>query len=333
MTIDGKVLARAKSLYENEKSHRQRELDRRRAEIYDLLPEARQIESRLRQLVINAAQEALAYDGDPEAQIDSIARESLDLQIRLSELLVGLGYPYDWLDENPACGKCGDRGYTNMRMCSCLKDLYDSEMTAQLSSLLKLGEETFETFDLGYYSPEPAPDTSISPRKWMETIYLTCKNYADKFGKSSPNLLFQGDTGLGKTFLSASIARVVAGRGYSVVYDTAVSAIEVFENQKFRREESEDPDAEARRYLDCDLLILDDLGTEMTTAFTTSALYNLINTRLITGKKTIISTNLKQQELLRKYSPQIVSRLEGEYHTLTFVGSDIRLLKKDLGIT
>ena len=327
MSVDGKVFARAKALYESGKLNREREFDQRRDEVYARLPEARQIETELKKLVIDAARSALA-PGDPGDKIDAIAGESLDLQAKLAELLVEGGYAYDWLDDSPACDICGDRGYAGTEMCSCLRELYDREMAAELSSLLKLGEETFETFDLSYYPPEVSPETGVSPRRWMETIYLTCKNYADRFGRSSPNLLFQGDTGLGKTFLSACVARVVSNRGFSVVYDTAVSAIEVFENQRFRREASDDPDAEARRYLDCDLLILDDLGTEMTTTFSTSALYTLINTRLISGKKTIISTNLKAAELRRKYTPQIVSRLEGEYHTLTFVGNDIRALKK-----
>ena len=145
------------------------------------------------------------------------------------------------------------------------------------------------------------------------------------------NLLLQGSTGLGKTYLSACIARVVAGAGYAVAYETAASALDAFECAKFQRS-SADGEAAAQRveqYLGCDLMILDDLGTEMITAYSTSALYTLINTRLTRKKATIISTNCSNEELQKKYTPQILSRIEGEYQTLPFVGRDIRQIKKE----
>ena len=145
------------------------------------------------------------------------------------------------------------------------------------------------------------------------------------------NLFFNGSPGLGKTFLSACIARVVADNGHSVVYDMASSIFAKFEDAKFlRTEEPEDIRAEVKRCLECDLLILDDLGTEMTTSFTVSALYELINTRLVTGRKTIVSSNLTIHELRRRYSEQIMSRLEGEYQVLTFRGDDIRRKRNSL---
>ena len=161
-----------------------------------------------------------------------------------------------------------------------------------------------------------------------------CREYSSKFGPTSGNLLFSGNTGLGKTFLSASIAKVVSEKGFSVVYDTAVSVMEAFELQKFDR--SGDGSAEiasrVRRYMDCDLLILDDLGTEMTTNFTQSALYTLVNGRLLRDKKTIITTNLGEAEMRKRYTPQIVSRLEGEYLPLGFAGKDIRAIKHERGL-
>ena len=160
-----------------------------------------------------------------------------------------------------------------------------------------------------------------------------CVEYARKFGANSMNLFFVGEPGLGKTFLSACIARVVAESGNSVVYDMASSVFAKFEDAKFARnddtaEARAEVRAEIKRYLECDLLILDDLGTEMTTAFTVSALYELINTRLVAGKKTIISSNLPLQELQRRYSKQIMSRLEGDYEVLTSAGDDIRKKRK-----
>ena len=164
----------------------------------------------------------------------------------------------------------------------------------------------------------------------MERVFQVCRTFAQTFRPGTMNLLLQGGTGLGKTYLSACIARVVAGAGYAVAYETAASALDAFECAKFQRS-SADGEAAAQRveqYLGCDLMILDDLGTEMITAYSTSALYTLINTRLTRKKATIISTNCSNEELQKKYTPQILSRIEGEYQTLPFVGRDIRQIKK-----
>lgn len=168
----------------------------------------------------------------------------------------------------------------------------------------------------------------------MSLICDTCREYAKNFGKGSANLIFMGGPGLGKTYLSACIARVVAERGCSVAYESAAAALSAFETQRFSRdgEESAAAASRVREYLGCDLMILDDLGTEMVTSFSVSALYQLINTRLNSARPTIISTNCTMDELERKYGPQIMSRLEGEYLLLTFHGRDIRLQRKERGI-
>ena len=216
------------------------------------------------------------------------------------------------------------------RLCSCLLALYDKQRADSLSALLKLGTERFEAFDLTYYSDVPDPAGGVSDRAQMAVIYRICLNYARTFGPASRNLLFRGSTGLGKTFLSACIARVVSDKGFSVVYETTVDALAAYEAQKFRP--SEEADDRVDCLTGCELLILDDLGTEMVTEFTKSALYTLVNTRLLNRNKTIISTNLSAEEMARVYTPQICSRLEGEYQILPFVGTDIRLLKKERGL-
>ena len=172
-----------------------------------------------------------------------------------------------------------------------------------------------------------------SPRENMELVYEVCLNYAQKFGRFYfKNLFLSGAPGLGKTFLSACIARTVSEKGFSVVYDPAGHVFSQFESAKFRRDDDGDTAGEdVERCMNCDLLILDDLGTEMTTSFVQSALYQLLNGRLLAGKSTVISTNLDPEELGRRYGAPLLSRLEGEYQLLPFVGTDIRRLKREQG--
>ena len=184
------------------------------------------------------------------------------------------------------------------------------------------------SFSFDVYSPYAPLDQDISPRSNMERIYDACRDYAYEFSPRSGNLLLSGDPGLGKTFLSACIARVVSETGHSVVYDTAAHIFERFEAQKFSRDETGGADEDVSRLLRCDLLIIDDLGTELTTEFVRSAFYQIVNTRLMTNKKTIVATNLSPADLSRRYGANILSRIEGAYRILPFFGDDIRKQKK-----
>ena len=283
---------------------------------------------------------AVAHDGedviasglrrgtDPRPAIDALREENLDLQQEKRLLLTQMGLPGDYLEEKPACPRCNDTGFLGSEVCACLRSYYVREQNKELSGLLDLGSQSFETFDFDYYSPLPDSELGISPRANMERVYDVCQDYAHEFSPKSGNLLLSGGTGLGKTFLSASIARVVSASGHSVVYDTAGHIFSLFEAQKFGRETDEETDGAVSRALGCDLLILDDLGTELMTSFVQSAIYQIINTRLITGKKTVISTNLSPNELGRRYGAPVLSRLQGEYQLLLFFGEDIRRRKK-----
>lgn len=324
--MDGRLLALARDEKEKLRLRAVDEDARRHRIAYERVPALRGIDARLAALVGEAA--GSIWGGG--RTIDEIRRESLDLRAERTELLAEQGYPPGWLDGAWTCAKCRDTGFVEGRMCQCLRELYEEQRSKALSALLKLGNESFETFDLSYYSDELDPARGVSDRAQMETIYRVCVNYARTFGPNSRNLLFRGEPGLGKTYLSACIARMVSEKGYSVVYETTVDALTAYEAQKFRS--SEEADDRVERLTGCELLILDDLGTEMITEFTKSALYTLINARLLSGKKTIISTNLTAGDMARVYTPQICSRLEGEYQDLPFVGTDIRILKKERGL-
>lgn len=276
---------------------------------------------------------ALRSGGEPQEALETARRGNLELQAEKAELLVENGYPADYLEEKHHCPLCKDTGHIGSRACACFQELLKEEQRRELSSLLDLNGQCFDNFDFSYYSEEVDPARGVSPRENIGMAYDICLEYARKFGRSLPamakNLFLNGGTGLGKTFLSACIAGEVSAAGYSVVYDTAVSILETFEAVRFSRDENEEGRAAIRRFFDCDLLIMDDLGTEMNTGFLLSSLYTLINTRLITGKRTLINSNLSMDEVRRRYTPQILSRLEGEYTTIFFFGEDIRLLKKN----
>ena len=193
--------------------------------------------------------------------------------------------------------------------------------------MLDLGNQSFDSFSLHWYSDRTDPEEGVFPRENMENIYEACQKYARQFGPESGNLLFFGSTGLGKTFLSAAIAREVSASGFSVVYDTAAHVFQRFEAEKFDRDE--DAGHDVRRVLRCDLLILDDLGTEHSTPFVKSVLYQIINTRLLERRATILSTNLPPEDIAERYSSQIASRIEGEYQIFEFFGEDIRQLRRE----
>ena len=334
MAYDGKVLARARDRYETEKERRRADFRRQRAEIYARVPRLVQIDAQLRGTVSRTIAAALRSGQDPAARVAALKEENLALQKERAAQLEQAGYPPDALTEQPACPACGDTGYgPDGAMCTCLRAYYVEEQNRELSKLLNIGAQSFETFSLDYYPREYREDCHKVPYEHMEKVARICRQYAAGFGRPGAvrNLFLTGDPGLGKTFLSACIAREVSKGGFSVVYDTATHVFSQFETNKFRRfgeEEQEEAAADVRRYLECDLLIVDDLGTELVTPFVQDALYQLINGRIVAEKRTIINSNLDEKGIRQRYSPQIASRLGGEYYTLVFVGDDIRKIRQ-----
>lgn len=331
MAYSASILTRAEArLRQAQEEHRRAQAQRREA-IYQALPRTAAIDRQLRQLAPKILSAALRQGGDQAAALAGLRRENLALQEEERALLTQAGYPADALDDVPLCPLCGDRGWKGAAMCSCLEKLCRQEQIAELSSLLDLGDQRFETFRLDYYSDQQDPQYGRSPRETMGLILSICQQYAQGFGAfPHKNLFLYGAPGLGKTFLSACIARTAAEGGHSVVYDTAAGVFARFEDKKFLRygEEGRQAGEDTRRYLACDLLILDDLGSEFTSPFVQAALYQVVNQRLIDGKHTVISSNLDLEGVRQRYSPQVASRLQGDYLPLGFVGEDIRLRRK-----
>ena len=323
MGYSKEVVQRARARLAQAKEDRESENRQHLAEAYDRVPRIRQIDILLRRTMAMAAQAVFASGGDVQAAMEEAKQQNLALQQERA-WLIETNFEEGFLDETPICDRCGGYGYVGSAMCECLTELCRQEQKKELT-LLSGGKESFSQFRLDYYPDRIDPKFGASPRAIMERNFRTCRSYANAFTENSGNLLFIGGTGLGKTFLSACIARAVADKGYSVVYETASHLFNKLEQAKFNP--SEESRREAEKFTTCDLLIVDDLGTEMPGQFVTAALYNLVNDRLLSGAPMVISTNLNVEEINRRYSPQIASRLHGNFTRLTFVGEDIRIQK------
>lgn len=330
MSYEPAVMRKALARLERRRESRERRRFQLERELYEKEPRLRQIDRSLRGTMADLARlatgETPVQPDGPE--ISAIRARSEALQEERAALLAGLGYGPDALDETPSCPKCRDTGWTLAGMCSCLKELCAQEQIRALTALLNLtDEQSFDQLRLDIYSDQPW-NGKRSPRETMERVIGACESYARQFPDfEEKNLLLSGGTGLGKTFLSGCIAREVSKRGYSVVYDTAGSVFGEFDASRFSRDGAARDQARSsiRQYLNCDLMILDDLGTEQNLPSAQSSLYELVNGRIQSGRHTVISTNLSTEEIGIRYGAQLGSRIAGLYWELAFYGRDLRL--------
>ena len=317
------VVIRARAILAQMRADRESQTAARLAQAYAQVPRIREIDIALRQTMAAAAQAVFAQGGDARVAMEQAKQENLALQAE-RESLVAANFAPGYLDETPACPHCGDTGYIGSTMCRCLQQLCSQEQQKELGSAFR-GGESFENFRLDYYSNTVIPQVKTSARSVMEKNLKHCREYARLFAHGAGNLLMVGSTGLGKTHLALAIGSAVGSQGFSVCYETAIGLFDKL--QKARFTPNEETISQAERLEKCDLLIIDDLGTEMPGQFVTAALYGLLNQRLLAGKPMVITTNLNVEETSSRYSPQIASRLYGEFNRLTFLGTDIRVLK------
>lgn len=323
MAYSADVVRRARTRLESMKADRESLQESRLQEIYEKLPRVREIDKALRSSMVLAVQASFVKGEDGAAALAQVRQANLALQEERKSLIAA-AFPAEYLDDSPICPLCGGAGYIGSAMCRCLTDLCRQEQKKELA-LLTCGEHSFADFRLEFYSPEKAPNQVASPRAIMTRTLEVCRKYAENFTKESGNLLFNGSTGLGKTLLSACIACCVAEQGYSVAYESAPHLFGKLEKNRFHPDE--DSAQAVAKLENCDLLIIDDLGTELPGQFVIASLYALLNDRLLAGKPMVISTNLNISEIKERYSPQIASRLQGQFQLLPFVGQDIRILK------
>jgi DNA replication protein DnaC len=317
MPTEGNILAKARRELERDAAAHRRRRETWRERLYEENPELRELEARIRGVFLDALSNL------SPGVMERAAAESFNLQRQREVLLEEMGASPGSLDETPLCALCGDTGMAGGEMCVCLREKVKTLRTDALSSLLDLRGQTFDTFNAELFSDSFDPERNGSPRQQIDICRDVCYNFCRRFGPASQNLLFSGPPGTGKTFLSACVAGNLVERGFSVVYDTAVRQLSQMEALQFGRG-GEDGELSVQRLRECDLLIIDDLGAEFITAFSQTALFDLINTRLITGKKTLISTNLNRSDVKERYLPRLASRLEGEFLWLDFFGEDLR---------
>lgn len=330
MSYEPAVMRKALARLERRRDRQDRRRYLLERELYARQPRLRELDAALRGTMADLAmlafgERTVSADG-PE--IAAIRQRNQALQAERTRLLAQLGCGPDALDDVPVCPRCGDRGWVDNSMCVCLKELCTQEQMKALTALMNLtDEQDFDRLRLDIYSDRPW-DGRRSPRENMTKIVMVCEGYARQFPNYPlKNLLLSGGTGLGKTFLSGCIAREVSRRGFSVVYDTAGNIFRFLGTGRFSRDPEEEQQARdnARRYLNCDLLILDDLGSEQNLPSARASLYEVVNGRLQAGRHTIISSNLSTQDIGGRYGAQLSSRVEGLYQELTFYGDDLRL--------
>ena len=314
-------LKRIKEEYATKHLAAEREAEILRRELHRELPELAVIDKKLSGVGLELMEVALSAGADKEARFAALRKNTEELNQKRDALLVAAGYPADYTDVKYECEKCSDSGYVGIKMCDCMRNAlvmagYESSGIAHL-----LRSQTFENFSLDYYKSTP------ESYAMMEKIFGYVKNYAETFESgAAESIAMFGGTGLGKTHISSAIAKTVIEKGNDVFYVTAVGMVSDFESEQFGGQHMAKGEL-TDRYFDCDLLIIDDLGAEMANQFTVSCLYNLLNVRINRHAATIISTNLTQQELFKKYNERITSRIIGEFRILPFSGTDIRMQK------
>lgn len=289
----------------------------RRAELAAKVPGYAELDAVLASTASRIMGAAMAGRDGLEARIEKIKRENADLRNSMQTLLKEAGYPTDYAEVHYACAACGDTGFVGTKMCACFRRALTLRGYASAGIDRLISTQSFDSFSLDYYKDDPDAYSR------MKHNFETAQSFAQNFSTDThASLLFLGGTGLGKTHLSGAIAKTVIDRGFDVLYDSAMHIFSSFESAKFHGGADH-----TDRYLTVELLILDDLGTELGGTFTVSCLYDIINTRLVRGLPTVVSTNLTMAELADRYGERIASRFIGEYTPLIFRGKDVRIEK------
>lgn len=318
--------------YERQQRENRYDWQRRVEEVYKQVPQIRQLDEEIRARGAASARQALNGDEDAAHRFRGVL---LDLKEQKQVLLAAAGYPADYMEMRYRCVKCRDTGYANGHKCHCFEQARSRILYDQSNIRHVLMQENFDTLSYDWYDGgKQLEHLGMTELEYMRMVVRNCQEFARGFPKKGQNLLFTGSTGVGKTFLTNCIAKALIDRYISVIYFTSQDLFELLSRYKFDRDSQEEAEDGYRHILDCEMLILDDLGTEVNNTFVSSQLFYCVNERINRHKGTIISTNLSIGMLRDAYSDRVASRIMSHYGLIPLYGGDIRMKKKNFrGLT
>lgn len=311
MSYDVTVLKKALERYAAQRTERELAHARTVRELNERIPRLAEIEKELSTCGLSIVENVVKGGDSVEANVAEIKRQARILRTERAELLKAQHLPENLIDGHISCASCGDTGYIGSNMCECLRRVYREEQYASLSELFAQSEGRMEAFDASQYSSVRSGETPVTPQECMQLLADKCRKYAVDFSNASPNLLFHGESGSGKTFFMACIARAAVEKNTFVVYQSAFTLAKQLEDDRFGK--SEDSSAALEQCAKCDLLLIDNLGTETTTAYTASALYQLLNRRVSEKRPTLIATAMNIDEIATRYGTHMSARIRADY--------------------
>lgn len=318
-------------VYNKRQFWNKRDQDERIREIYEKIPQVEALNDEIAASMAQAGRKKL--QGDEEG-VKALKQEAEALKNQKLRYLERNGYPADYMQMRYHCPVCRDTGYVDGKKCRCFRQMEIEILYDQSNIREVLERENFDTLSMAYYDRERIDERSgRTVYEYMSMVIEECHRFVENFGKEKGSILFTGSTGCGKTFLSNCIARELIRQYYSVVYLTATDMFDVLSESRFSGRDEEEARDKAAYILDCDLLIIDDLGTELINTFTASQLFYCINERLNRKKGTIISTNLALNRMQDEFTERVTSRIMSQYKVLPLLGEDIRLLRRGYGVS
>ena len=310
--------------YEQKQIQSRDKMEARRKTVYSRIPEMEQVHNAISKLGVSKAKKLLNGDENALAELKGELGKLID---KKTELLTSAGFPADYLEPIYECPDCKDTGYIGNEKCHCFQKAIIDLLYTQSNLKNIVAKENFDTFSFAYYSDNHIdPVTGRSSLATMKNAHAVAHEFVDTFRDEFRNLFLYGDTGIGKTFLSNCIAKELIDKSFSVIYLTSYELFDTLAKSKFEKDDT--AEALATHIFDCDLLIIDDLGTELANSFTVSQLFLCLNERLLRKKSTIISTNLSLEAMVDIYSERTFSRITSNYTMLKLTGDDIRIKKK-----
>lgn len=324
--MNNNILREISLEYEKKRDRQERDRQRRVDEVYKKIPAIKRIDEDIERVSLSMAKKIIQNPQGYKSIVEETKNSIESLKMEKAFLLTESNIQSDYMELNYYCSTCKDTGYIESgEKCNCLKQ----ELASRAYRMSNIGgvlqKENFKTFNIEVFSNNKFPGEDMTPRENMVDIVGIAEGFIDHFDEANgENLLFYGTTGLGKTFLCNCIAKALLDKNKIVIYQTAFTILDILERRKFGKDTSEVNDYQYNLLFDADLLIIDDLGTEVTNTFTNAEIFNIVNTRIIAGKKTLISTNLTPSEISDIYSDRVFSRILARFVPLKFYGMDLR---------